>query len=146
MDIREELHAAIRQARRDARTSTKTSTEVELDALEAVTALYAQVVRAEAVESSVFDGVTPWGRVGGSTWRIARQVAAARVRAREKHGANSIEAITAGDARWLPILVEEVGEVAHELTYDASGSLRGELLDVASVVFAWIAAIDEVRK
>lgn len=40
----------------------------------------------------------------------------------------------------LTILVEEVGEVAHELTYDASSSkekLMKELLQTASVALTW---------
>lgn len=40
----------------------------------------------------------------------------------------------------LAILVEEVGEVAHELTYDTDDSLenlRSELIQVASVALTW---------
>ena len=80
--------------------------------------------------------------IGESTARIAREVEDGRLRAHAKHGANSIEGIAASDPRWLSILVEEVGEASHELTYDATGSLRGELLDIATVAIAWIAALD----
>lgn len=76
---------------------------------------------------------------------IADEVLHGRIRAHEKHGDNSIEAIAADDPRWLSILVEEVGEVAHELTYDAEGgvaALRSELLDVIAVAMAWISSID----
>lgn len=69
----------------------------------------------------------------------------ARRKAYQKHGANSIEAIPASDPRWLSILMEEVGEAAHELTYDSGGttaSLRAELIDVLSVASAWVDAID----
>jgi hypothetical protein len=74
-----------------------------------------------------------------------REIMNAREKAHEKHGSNSIEAIPPIDPRWLSILVEEVGEASHELTYDADGSpasLRAELIDIASVVTAWISAID----
>lgn len=102
-------------------------------------------------------------RIAQSTRAIAEEVVAGRLRAHEKHGDQSIEAIEATDLRWLSILVEEVGETAHELTYDAqrrvdvySGEplppaeqrkrhleeLRKELLDVATVAVAWIASID----
>lgn len=75
--------------------------------------------------------------------RIAEEAWIGRTKAHEKHGQNSIEAVPAGDPRWLPILVEEVGEAASEQTYDKSGSLRAELIDVITVASAWIAAIDE---
>lgn len=77
---------------------------------------------------------------------IGAEVALGRLRAHEKHGVNSIEEILASDTRWLSILVEEIGEVSHELTYDAVGSLRKELLDVLSVATAWVAAIDRDQK
>lgn len=81
-----------------------------------------------------------------STTLIALQVERARIAAHEKHGANSIEAIVPEDPRWLSILIEEVGEAAHELTYDSGGtlaSLRAELIDVITVATAWVAAIDD---
>lgn len=70
------------------------------------------------------------------------EIQATRDAAHAKHGENSIEGIDARDPRWLSILVEEVGEVAHELTYDATGDLRAELLQVAAVAAAWVDAID----
>ncbi len=70
------------------------------------------------------------------------EVFRARVKAHEKHGDQSIEATAARSSRWLSILVEEVGEVAHELTYDAKGSLRAELIDVLAVASAWVDALD----
>lgn len=73
---------------------------------------------------------------------IARELLGGRTRAHAKHGDNSIEAIDPADPRWLATLVEEVGEAAHELTYDSDGDLRAELVDVATVAIAWIAAID----
>ena len=80
-----------------------------------------------------------------STQDIAREVWEGRIKAHQKHGSNSIEAIDADDPRWLAILTEELGEVAHELTYDAKGgSRRAELIDVATVCFAWIAAMDRL--
>lgn len=77
-----------------------------------------------------------------STERLAGLVVEQRLSAHRKHGENSIEAIGSSDPRWLSILVEEVGEAAHELTYDATGSLRAELVDVITVATAWVAAID----
>lgn len=84
--------------------------------------------------------------IGKSSAMIGAEVALGRLRAHEKHGTNSIEAISAHDPRWISILMEEVGEVAHELTYDAVGSLRKELIDVLSVATAWVASIDKDQR
>jgi hypothetical protein len=81
-----------------------------------------------------------------STNRIAAQVYKGRVKAHLKHGDNSIEAVPATETgKWLAILMEEVGEAAHEITYDATGSLRAELIDVLTVATAWVAAIDREK-
>lgn len=85
--------------------------------------------------------------IGARCWRTdhnqGRLVNGRREAADAKHGDNSIEAIPAGDPRWLAILVEEVGEVAHALTYDADAlatDLADELLDVMAVCGAWLDA------
>lgn len=98
-----------------------------------------------------------------STHEIATEIAASRHRAHDKHGENSIETIDPESPLRLAILAEEgaevaevmvdlfahtllnkaLGRVAHSGTYDAEkGTLRDELVDVASVAVAWIAAID----
>ena len=69
----------------------------------------------------------------------------------DAHGAkgNSRENAHWSDPEWLAILMEELGEVAHELTYDARDHadtrewLRKELVQVAAMACAWIAAIDQ---
>jgi NTP pyrophosphatase (non-canonical NTP hydrolase) len=71
-----------------------------------------------------------------------------RVKAHKKHGANgnSREDADAMNEEWLPILVEEVGEVAHWFTYDTEKDiteLRDELVQVAAMASAWIDSIDE---
>lgn len=72
-----------------------------------------------------------------------REILDARRIAHAKHGPASIEAIPSDSPRWLPILVEEIGEVANALTYDGpQDQLRDELVDVAAVVAAWLAALD----
>ena len=91
---------------------------------------------------------------------VYNQIHAERVRAHEKHGAhgNSREDAYWTNDEWLAILMEEVGEVAHELTYDAryqaelradadptetrKRALRKELVQVAAMAAAWIDAID----
>jgi hypothetical protein len=89
------------------------------------------------------------------------EIEQARAKAHAKHGQNSIEGITAADPRWLSILSEEggetseatllawnallqarIGRIAHEQTYDATGSLRGEIVDVLAVASAWLDALD----
>jgi hypothetical protein len=63
--------------------------------------------------------------------------------AHKKHGAQSIAVLSLDDPAWLSILVEEVGEVAHAMTYDADvGNLQDELIQVATVAAAWAWAID----
>ena len=65
-----------------------------------------------------------------------------------KHGANSITQIPAESHKWLPILVEEVGEIANSLTYDSLNlpeETRSELIDVITVCIAWVSAIDALR-
>lgn len=79
-----------------------------------------------------------------------------RLRAHAKHGAqgNSREDASWTNAEWLPILMEELGEVAHLLTYDAFYDqesskidrvveLRKELIQVAAMACAWIDSIDK---
>ena len=71
-----------------------------------------------------------------------------RIRAHIKHGAkgNSRENALWDNQEWLPILVEEVGEVAHCLTYDTPDTgLRQELVQVAAMAIAWIEAIDDIN-
>lgn len=91
------------------------------------------------------------------------EVLNARAKANHKHGENSIEALDYWDPRFLPILMEEVGELAHVLTYDGVRSasvdghprteleeaihrrtrMREELVDVLAVASAWLGRIDE---
>ena len=49
------------------------------------------------------------------------------------------------DMRWLPILMEEVGEVARAMLHqdgDESGEVGPELVQVAAVALAWLEAIE----
>lgn len=72
------------------------------------------------------------------------EVLAERVRAHRKHGDDSIESSAADDRSMLAILVEEVGEVAHTLTYDGpTEKLASELIQVMAVCSAWL---DKVRE
>ncbi|HYW86820.1 MAG TPA: hypothetical protein VFB50_03570 [Chloroflexota bacterium] len=83
--------------------------------------------------------------------RVYTDVHDERERAHAKHGAkgNSREDQPWTEKEWLPILVEEVGEVAHLLTYDVVYmgeqhriEMRKELVQVAAMACAWIDAID----
>jgi hypothetical protein len=71
-----------------------------------------------------------------------------RIRAHVKHAANgnSRENASWKNQEWLAILMEELGEVAHELTYDSGENykkrLRAELVQVGAMTAAWIDAID----
>lgn len=79
---------------------------------------------------------------GPASERVAAEVLAARVQAHTKHSGSSLEDEPADSPRWLPALVEEIGEVANALTYDGPANLRAELIDVIVVASAWVAAID----
>jgi len=74
-------------------------------------------------------------------------VQAEATRAHLKHGVHSMlgDRYSSGDR--LAILVEEVGEVAHELTYDQGGpgvgegrrdELVKELIQVAAMALTWV--------
>ena len=68
-------------------------------------------------------------------------IQAEATRAHLKHGEHSMLGphYTSGDR--LAILVEEVGEVAHEMTYDQDGDrgkLVRELIQVAAMAATWI--------
>jgi cell wall assembly regulator SMI1 len=86
-------------------------------------------------------------------WRPYHHIHVERVRAHEKHDGNgdSMERKTYDDPAWLPVLVEEVGEVArvlcdfrHAAKADRSelrAHLLEELTQVAAMTVAWIDAI-----
>lgn len=72
-------------------------------------------------------------------------IQAEATRAHAKHGDKSMLGphYTSGDR--LAILVEEVGEVAHELTYDQDGDrdkLVKELIQVAAMAASWVEFIE----
>lgn len=85
---------------------------------------------------------------------LYREVHAERLRAHRKDDRDlrgvSLEQQTWDDHRWLPVLVEEVGEVARALsdvtrntTEDTMDAMRSELVQVAAMATAWVAALDE---
>lgn len=84
-------------------------------------------------------------------WQPYTDVHIERIRAHAKHGNNSIEHKDFEDAAWLPILLEELGEVSRELNEARHGNrsdsnqltmLKAELIQLAAMTCAWIAAID----
>lgn len=92
---------------------------------------------------------------GGSaarTFRIYEEIACERRRAYIKHAPHgSVEVKYFQDVSWLPILVEEVGEVAEEINEYSFGAtnietykqrLKAELIQVAAMATAWAEAID----
>jgi len=87
-------------------------------------------------------------------WRPYHEVHRERIRAHEKHKdkpGGSMEMKSFYSPDWMPVLVEEVGEVAKVLcdyrhgllTDDAMRTeLREELVQVAAMTVAWIDAMD----
>lgn len=87
--------------------------------------------------------------------RIYRDIHGERLRAHAKHDGNgdSMERLPWDDAAWLPVLTEEIGEVARVICdirhgkYTAAATLarrhmRDELIQVAAMATAWVEAID----
>jgi hypothetical protein len=92
-----------------------------------------------------------------SSWQPYADIHAERRRAYNKHieNGNTVEQLPSLSHEWLPIVIEEIGEVAHVLNddefsygvigYDSIGrrmELRKELVQVAAMVAAWIDTID----
>lgn len=75
---------------------------------------------------------------------VTRDIQAELVHAHAKHGDRGMGVLSYDDTTWLPILMEEVGEVAQSLITDAEGlaELRAELVQVATTAAAWVASID----
>lgn len=76
-----------------------------------------------------------------------------RIRHKGKPG-GSMEMKSANDPDWFPVLAEEIGEVAREINdyrhglisdVDRMPRLRAELVQVAAMTHAWIAAIDAME-
>lgn len=68
-----------------------------------------------------------------------------RIRAHAKWAAagESTEQMPYTDPLWLPIVVEEIGEVSRALNeHEGRDRLREELVQVGAMVAAWIDAID----
>jgi hypothetical protein len=75
---------------------------------------------------------------------ILREVMTEYDRAKAKHGEHTLDGAASNDLLRLAALVEEVGEVAHELTYDQYGlpaeraaRLKKELIQVMNVAATW---------
>ena len=76
-------------------------------------------------------------------------------RAHVKHGDHSMLSLNYSSGDRLAILVEEVGEVAHELTYDSGGpgvgegrraQMQKELIQVAAMAASWYEFLEyEIR-
>jgi NTP pyrophosphatase (non-canonical NTP hydrolase) len=88
---------------------------------------------------------------------IFKEIVSERYRAHVKHGTTSMESCDPLADRRLRVLVEEVGEVARalndrehadpslfpfEVDASATAQVRRELIQVAAMAVAWIAAID----
>lgn len=89
---------------------------------------------------------------GGVDSNVYADVHRERIRAHAKHDARggSMERKDFDDPAWLPVLLEEVGEVARalcehhlgNLDRDALGDkLRAELIQVCAMAAAWVDAI-----
>lgn len=79
---------------------------------------------------------------------ILREIQAESIRAHLKHGDMSLLGDGLSTIRRLGALVEEVGEVGTELTYDREGdvtSLKKELIQVANVAASWAQWLDTSR-
>lgn len=73
---------------------------------------------------------------------IRIELARERWRQDEKFG----DSTHLSDERWLAILAEEFGEVAHDVMNQHWPNLEKELIQVAAVTIAWLEAIDKRRR
>lgn len=76
---------------------------------------------------------------------VAQEIFAERMRAHDLHVAsgNSMEEKGYENPSWLPVIMEEVGEVARAINDDQTVShLRTELIQVMAMCSAWVDAID----
>lgn len=67
-----------------------------------------------------------------------------RINADIKHApnGNSMEVAPPDDPRWLPVLVEEVGEIARAMCdLESPERLRSEVIQVAAMALAWSDAL-----
>lgn len=100
--------------------------------------------------------LSPEGRLSVAVFlEIADRIQGERIAAHAKHGGSpvgSLEMKHWRDPAWLPVIVEELGEAAREINDLALGKhselwarmrLRGELIQVAAMVVAWLASLDE---
>ena len=69
---------------------------------------------------------------------IWTEITLEQVRARELHGEDWTGDPQVMDGDRLPVLVEEVGEVATEVQTGDVAALRDELVQVAAVAVAWL--------
>lgn len=85
-----------------------------------------------------------WSKAQEAHPAVYRQITTERLRAHRIHGPRSMEYMNWTPTSRLAILVEEVGEIARELIEHPleTQRLRTELIQVAAVSCAWIAAID----
>ncbi len=75
-------------------------------------------------------------------------VAAERIRQRVLHPGHTLDDPSLTHAERLIALCEEVGEVAHAMTYDedAEDELEKELVQVAACALAWLDSFDAGRR
>ena len=86
------------------------------------------------------------GTDGGTARLVLSEITLSAIQAEAtsaylKHGKHSMVGPDYTPGERLAILVEEVGEVAHELTYDQSGDkdkLVKELIQVAAMAASWV--------
>lgn len=74
-----------------------------------------------------------------------KSIQAEATRAHALHGDHSMFGASHTPHTRLAILVEEVGEVAHELTYDQDGDrdkLVKELIQVAAMAASWVEQLE----
>ena len=87
-------------------------------------------------------------------WKPYSDLHRERIRAHTLHAPHggSVEVMTYRSDRWLPILTEELGEVAKEICErnlgntswpDSKPLMRTELVQLGAMTVAWIDAIDE---
>lgn len=73
--------------------------------------------------------------------QVTAEILRERVRQNLKHPGRTLDTGEFSEAEKLVVLMEEVGELAHELTYDSDhddDKVYAELTQVAALAFAWM--------
>ncbi|GGM34817.1 hypothetical protein GCM10012275_02570 [Longimycelium tulufanense] len=99
------------------------------------------------LRNALLDLLTQDDRSAAARPAVLADIAAERQRQHAEHGDHAPDSPHMTDRDRFAVLVEQVGEVAQQLTPNGGGNpwrLRDELIQVAAVTLAWLDRLDEL--